>query len=144
MKSIKLFKSKIFARVLYFKQKSVEPAHREPVRLKGLNQQQQFLQDIRSLFPWHNLHDIESSISRALFWGLIISVDPRQAFRIICNLIRANSVFEEMIWMVLFISHHFVLDSWGQNPTFTARAIYLYSGYKSSVFWQTTWGKVWY
>ena len=51
MKSIKFFKSKIFARALYFKQKPLEPAHCEPVRSKGLTQQQQFLQDIRSLFP---------------------------------------------------------------------------------------------
>jgi hypothetical protein len=32
-----------------------------------------------------------------LFWGLIIPVSPRQAFRILCTLNRANSVFKEMI-----------------------------------------------
>ena len=117
MKSIKLFKSKIFAQALSFKKKPAELAHSEPVCSKNLTQQQQFLQDIRSLFPWYDYHDIESSISGALFWGLILLVARKQAFKILCTLTRANSAFEEMIWMALFNSHHFVLDSWGQKPT---------------------------
>ena len=68
MKSIKLFKSKIFARALSFKQKLVEPTHREPVRLKGLTQQQ-----------WHPLWNtrlIHQIIGWAIHESSSIKEDP--------------------------------------------------------------------
>lgn len=49
MKRILAIKSKLIDWTLLFKPKPVEPAQCEPECAKGFSEQQQFLQDVRSL-----------------------------------------------------------------------------------------------